>query len=160
MAKISEIIEIYPGMSNTVNLQLEFLDPEKNRKRMQGYKPIKSHREVFLKIAKSLLSTENKVHLLVGHYGTGKSHLLLMLANYFALGLDQPELKIFFQNFDKADDSVSKLVQSYRGDKRYLVVIPDFGSQEDFSENMLFSYHYTLTYIQRERERERKCVSV
>ena len=137
MGKIADVVAIYSGMSNTVNLKSEFLDLEKNKKRMSGYKPIKSHREIFLKIAKSLLPTENKVHLLVGHYGTGKSHMLLMLANYFSQTLDQPELKSFFANFDRADRSISKQVQSIRSDGRYLVVIPDYDSKEDFSENML-----------------------
>jgi len=137
MGKISEVVTIYPGMSNTVNLRNEFSDPEKNRDRMQGYKPIKSHREIFLKIAKSFLPNADKVHLLMGHYGTGKSHLLLMLANYFSLTLAMPELKKFFENFDLADPNISKQIQNLRGSGRYLVVIPDYDSQEDFSENMI-----------------------
>ncbi|MHA1796400.1 MAG: hypothetical protein ACTSUK_09815 [Promethearchaeota archaeon] len=137
MAKISEVIKIYPGMANTVNLKFEFLNLDANRRRMMGYKPIRSHREIFLKIAKSFLPNENKVHLLVGHYGTGKSHLLLMLANYFSQTLEMPELKEFFNNFDKADRNISKQIQSLRGDGRYLVIIPDYESQEDFSENLL-----------------------
>ncbi|MHA1795420.1 MAG: hypothetical protein ACTSUK_04865 [Promethearchaeota archaeon] len=137
MAKISEVVKIYPGMANTVNLKFEFLNLEANKRRMMGYKPIRSHREIFLKIAKSFLPNENKVHLLVGHYGTGKSHLLLMLANYFSQTLEMPELKEFFKNFDKVDKNISKQIQSLRGDGRYLVVIPDYESQEDFSENLL-----------------------
>ena len=137
MARISEVITIYAGMSNTVNLRYEFSDLGKNRKRMQGYKPIESQRKIFLKIAKSFLPTENKVHLLVGHYGTGKSHLLLMLANYFSQTLTMPELTVFFENFDQADKHISSLIQNLRGTGRYLVVIPDYESQEDFSENLL-----------------------
>ena len=56
MAKIAEIITLYPGMSNTVNLAAEFVDAEKNRRRMEGYKPIKSHREIFLKDRKIISS--------------------------------------------------------------------------------------------------------
>jgi len=139
MSKISEVIEIFPGMSNTVNLRNEFYDVEKNRKRMMGYKPIKSHRNIFLRIAKSFLPAETKVHLLVGHYGTGKSHLLLMLANYFSNTLAMPELKTFFQNFDQVDIEKSRSIQNLRSDKRYLVVTPDYASQEDFSETLLIA---------------------
>jgi hypothetical protein len=137
MTKISEVVTIYPGMSNTVNLRNEFTDLDKNRKRMRGYKPITSHRKIFLKIASSFMPNANKVHLLVGHYGTGKSHLLLMLANYFSLTPAMPELKAFFENFDLADQSISRQVQNLRGSGRYLAVIPDYDSLEDFSENML-----------------------
>lgn len=137
MAKIAEVISIYSGMSKTVNLRYEFTNPEGNRKRMQGYKPIKSHREIFLRLARAFLPTEPKVHLLVGHYGTGKSHLLLMLANYFSQTLAMPELTAFFANFTQADAGLSKQVQNLRGDGRYLVVIPDYESKEDFSETLL-----------------------
>lgn len=144
MAKIAEIITLYPGMSNTVNLATEFVDPEKNRRRMEGYKPIKSHREIFLKISKSFLPNQDKVHLFVGQYGTGKSHLLLMLANYFSNTLEMPELKIFFKNFTKADKDLSRQIQNLRGEGRYLVVIPDYESLEDFSENLISSIEAAL----------------
>lgn len=137
MFKISDIIEIFPGMSSTVYLKKEFYDTAKNRKRMQGYKPITSHRKIFLKIAKSFMPNENKVHLLVGHYGTGKSHLLLMLANYFSQTLQMPELKTFFKTFDEVDESISKQIKNYRGSGRYLVAIPNYASKEDFSEILL-----------------------
>ena len=145
MSKIAEVIELYPGMSNTVNLSSEFLDVEKNRRRMEGYKPIKSHRNIFLKIAKSFLPNQDKVHLLVGQYGTGKSHLLLMLANYFSNSLDMPELKTFFENFDLADNQMSRQIQNLRGEGRYLVVIPDYESLEDFSENLISAVEEAFT---------------
>ena len=137
MAKIAEVIKIYAGMSKTVNLRYEFTNAEGNRKRMQGYKPIKSHREIFLRLARTFLPTEPKVHLLVGHYGTGKSHLLLMLANYFSQTLAMPELTAFFANFTQVDAGMSKQIQNLRGDGRYLVAIPDYESKEDFSETLL-----------------------
>ena len=147
MAKISEVITIYSGMSKTVNLRYEFAQAEENRKRMQGYKPIKSHREIFLRLARSFLPNEHKVHLLVGHYGTGKSHLLLMLANYFSQTLQMPELTTFFENFSRVDEGMSKQIQHLRGDGRYLVVIPDYDSKEDFSETLLIALE---TAFQRE----------
>ena len=144
MAKISDVISIYSGMSKTVNLRYEFANAEENRKRMQGYKPITSHRAIFASLARSFLPTEQKVHLLVGHYGTGKSHLLLMLANYFSQTLEMPELKTFFENFTLVDAGLSKQIQNLRGDGRYLVVIPDYGSKEDFSETLLMALEQAL----------------
>lgn len=144
MAKIAEVIRIYAGMSKTVNLRYEFANPEENRKRMQGYKPIPSHRNIFLRLARSFLPNEAKVHLLVGHYGTGKSHLLLMLANYFSQTLEMPELTGFFENFSHVDEGMSKQIQHLRGDGRYLVVIPDYDSKEDFSETLLIALENAL----------------
>lgn len=144
MHKISEVIKIYPGMSSTVNLLFEFSDIDSNRKRMGGYKPIRSHREIFLKIAKSMMPNENKVYLLTGHYGTGKSHLLLMLANYFSQTLEMPEIKEFFKNFSIEDESTANTIKSIRGNGRYLVVIPDYQRQEDFSEILLTALESAL----------------
>ncbi len=137
MPQISEVIKLYPGMSNTVSLK-EFTDKEKNKARMIGYKPIKSHREIILALVKAFQPGSTfKSSLLTGHYGTGKSHLLLMLANIFSQTFDQPELQTFFKTFEDADKEIARQVKNIRGSGRYLVVIPDYASTDDFSENLM-----------------------
>jgi len=145
MVKISEVITLYAGMSHTVNLRYEFNDKEKNKSRMEGYKPIKSHREIILSLVKAFQPGNTfKSSLLTGHYGTGKSHLLLMLANIFSQTPDQPELKTFFKTFAEADPDVARQVKSIRGNKRYLVVLPDYTSTADFNESVLNALEESL----------------
>lgn len=145
MAKISEVIKLYAGMSHTVNLRYEFYDKVKNKSRMEGYKPITSHREIILSLVKAFQpGNPSKSSLLTGHYGTGKSHLLLMLANIFSQTPDQPELKTFFETFEDADPEIARQVKNIRGSKRYLVVIPDYTSTADFNEAVLNALEESL----------------
>jgi len=145
MAKIVNVVKLYPGMSNTVNLKNEFYDKVKNKARMEGYKPIKSHRAILLTLVKAFQPGNlYKSSALTGHYGTGKSHLLLMLANIFSQTPDQPELKTFYKTFEEVDADLTKQIKNIRGSGRYLVVIPDYASTADFSESVLTALEESL----------------
>lgn len=91
MTKISELITIHSGYAQYVQLVPTFNDPTENRGRMERYMPIKSHREAFTRLTRALYPLDNRVYLLTGSYGTGKSHLCLMLANYLSLKPGDPE---------------------------------------------------------------------
>ena len=145
MAKIAEVVKLYSGMSHTVNLKFEFYDKVKNKARMEGYKPIKSHRDIILTLVKAFQPGNTyKSSVLTGHYGTGKSHLLLMLANIFSQTPEQPELKTFFETFKEADPEVARQIKNIRGNGRYLVVIPDYTSTSDFNEVILNALEESL----------------
>jgi len=73
---------------------------------MERYKPIAAHRQVFEKIANALNPLDRRFYFLSGSYGTGKSHLLLMMANYFASPSDLPEIEAFFKNYEIAQSEV------------------------------------------------------
>lgn len=106
MAKIRDIVKINSGYTSYVDLYEDYHDLVKNRGRMERYKPIAAHRLVFEKIAQALNPLDRRFYFLSGSYGTGKSHLLLMMANYFANPSDVPELDKFFQNYEAAQSEV------------------------------------------------------
>ena len=106
MAKIRDIVQINSGYTSYVDLYEDYYDLAKNRGRMELYKPIAAHRQVFEKIANALNPLDRRFYFLTGSYGTGKSHLLLMLANYFASPSDVPELEKYFQNYEEAQNEV------------------------------------------------------
>ena len=106
MSKIRDIIQINSGYTSYVDLVNEYYSLEKNRVRMERYQPITAHRLAFEKIAGSLNPKDRRFYFLSGSYGTGKSHLLLMLANYFASPSDLPEMSAFFQNYETAQKQV------------------------------------------------------
>ena len=84
MPKIDVLIrDISEAYASYVNLAEEFSDDEKNRGRMKGYRPIESHRDALGRLIRALYPNDHRVYALRGSYGTGKSHLFLMLANYF-----------------------------------------------------------------------------
>ena len=137
MSKIREIITIKSGMASYVDLRRELFDPDACSRRMASYKPIKSHRDVFEHIAKALDPKNRRCYLLTGSYGTGKSHLCLMLANYFMHQSDVPELKEFFVSYSEEDESRAKVLSHKRAKGRYLVAVPEFASKGDFEELVL-----------------------
>ncbi len=144
MSKIKEIITIKSGMASYVDLRKELFDPDACRQRMTSYKPIKSHRDVFERIAKALDPKDRRCYLLTGSYGTGKSHLCLMLANYFMHQSDVSELKEFFASYSEEDKSRAKVLSQKRAKGRYLVAVPHVKSRGNFEELVLRSIDEAL----------------
>ena len=117
--------------------------------RMERYKPIAAHRLVFEKIANVLNPLDRRFYFVSGSYGTGKSHLLLMMANYFANPSDVPEIKAFFENYDAAQkdvllrpgETLKKLkaaaLKDARKSGRYFVALCRYSLNLDF-EGALF----------------------
>ncbi len=137
MAKISELIDIKTGYANYVNLVDEFSDPDSNRARMRGYMPITSHRVAFERLAHLCLPKDKRAYLLLGTYGTGKRHLLLMLANYLGRKKREVEFDLLRSNWDEVDPDQSAKLQSWRGNGRYLVALVDFGKGGTFEAMVL-----------------------
>jgi len=137
MAKMAEIIQLHTGYASAVDLQEEFTDGEKNRARMERYQPITAHRQVVEKLSGALKPKDKRCYLLTGHYGTGKSHLLLMMANFFSHKSDAPELSTFFENYSTVDDAKARYLKALRSQGRYLVAICDYRTKEDFEEVVL-----------------------
>jgi hypothetical protein len=145
MTKIVDIIDFHAGYGSQVRLVASYYNEEDenaNAEHMRGYVPIRSHRDAFTQLALAQLpSKENKekVFMLTGSFGTGKSHLCLMLANYFSVKSTSPEMKAFFDNWAKRDKIGSDKVRSWRGDGRYLVVPCDFLQETQTFEDVILT---------------------
>ena len=96
-ARLSDLVRISPTFSAEVNLQRDFYDdPEENRRKLRGYVPTTSCREVLKEIIKGMPNPSRiRAHLITGTYGTGKSHFALILANYFSLPIEDENLQHF-----------------------------------------------------------------
>ena len=134
---IAELIQTNPGYSGQVDLNLWFRNSAQNLKTMARYKPIASHRKSFERIAKSLDNNDKRVYLITGNYGTGKSHLALMLANYFAYPSTQPEIARFLDNYAQEDPIRAEELRLRRQKGRYLAALCDYDSVDDFGEVVL-----------------------
>lgn len=162
MTKIKEIVKIQSGYASYVNLREEYFDEGRRRDRMERYKPITAHRLAFEKIANSVLPQDRRFYFLSGSYGTGKSHLCLMLASYFAHQSSLPEMETFFKNYASAQDSVlrkeGQTLEDVSGEKnivsnlklrrkegRFLVAICNFGLGLDFEGMILNAIQEVLT---------------
>ena len=133
MAKIKELLQIQSSYSAQVDLKKEFGDRALREDRMAHYMPIKSHRKAFEIIAQgAYVKNSKRCFVLSGSYGTGKSHLLLMAANYFESQSDTKEMTEFFKNYSEAEknetDKKAEILKKVRKERRYLVCICDFGA--------------------------------
>lgn len=154
MGKIASIIDIKSAYSTQVNLREEFNDYKVNLGRMERYMPIRSHRSAFERIARALYDPQNKrFYLLTGSYGTGKSHLSLMIANYLSHPSMAEEIQAFFNNFQKAAEQDGDIVSEIekwkliRKNKKFLVCVCDYDSNDTFMEIVLKSI---ITALERE----------
>lgn len=140
MTKIFDLVNFHTAYGDQVRLLDYYYDDTQNKEHMHGYVPIRSHREAFITLAQSQLpSRENKekVFMLTGSYGTGKSHLCLMLANYFSSKSTDLEMVAFFENWAKRDTEGAEKIRNWRGDGRYLVAPCEFGENKEFDEMLI-----------------------
>ena len=152
MTKIFDLVNFHTAYGDQVRLVAYYYNetsPRDNVEHMRGYRPIRSHRDAFLQLAQSQLpSKENKgrVFMLTGSYGTGKSHLCLMLANYFSLKPTELGMQEFFDNWAKRDPAGAEKIRNWRGDSRYLVAPCDFGKARPFEDMLLTAVQRALEY--------------
>jgi len=137
MTKIKELVDIKSGYARYVNLVQTFHDATENRARMEQYMPVASHRQAFDRLTHALYPMGDRVYLLTGSYGTGKSHLCLMLANYLSLKPDDPEMAAFFENWAQRDAVGVEKVRNLRGEGRYLVALGEYGVGDDLDSMVL-----------------------
>lgn len=151
MTKIKEILDIKTGYSEVVLLKEEFKDKETNLKRMSRYRPIESHRKAFEILASSPYKLNSKRNfVLSGTFGTGKSHLCLMIANYFNKSSDNKHIRKFFDLYEQAEkeDNVSEpkaeILKTQRTKGKYLICMCDYDLNDSFETVILRSIQDAL----------------
>ena len=95
---LSEFIKISPGFKAAVNLRNE----RDNLSKVAGYIPTEVAREIILDFAKKLHPTtpDLRSRIIMGTYGTGKSHLALVLLNFFLRPVETQELQLVMGKLD------------------------------------------------------------
>lgn len=117
--QLDEFVRLSPGFKAAVNLQMEMDNLEK----VAGFIPTEVSKEIILDLARKIHPTASDLRsrLIMGTYGTGKSHLALVLANLYRMPIETPELH---QVIDKLDPDTRKVLLHNRGEisKKYLIV--------------------------------------
>ena len=133
MAKISDIVKLKSGYANFVELKSAFAEAQENAERMAMYRPTRSHRQAFERICRGVYQpSDKKFYLLSGSYGTGKSHLCLMTANFLSRSSGDPEIAGFYANYAGLDAETARMLKNIRKDGQYLVAICDYYSGKRF----------------------------
>ena len=138
MAKIADIVKLRSGYANFVELKSAFEAAQENADRMAMYRPTKAHRQAFERICRGIYQpNDKKFYLLSGSYGTGKSHLCLITANFLSRSSGDPEIAGFYGNYAKLDPEKAKFLKNIRKDGQYLVAICDYHSGRHFEDVVL-----------------------
>jgi len=135
MSRIADVVKLRTGYANFVELKSAFEDSQENTDRMAMYRPTKAHRAAFERICRGLYQpSDKKFYLLSGSYGTGKSHLCLMTANFLSRSSGDPAIAGFYQNYARLDPEKARLLKNIRQDGQYLVAICDYYSGRNFED--------------------------
>jgi hypothetical protein len=138
MGYIKDVVKLKTGYANFVELKSAYEAAQENTERMAMYRPTKAHRQAFERICRGLYQpNDKKFYLLSGSYGTGKSHLCLMSANFLSRSSGDPEIAGFYDNYAKLDPEQAKLLKNIRKSGQYLVAICDYHSGRRFEDVIL-----------------------
>lgn len=138
MTKIADIVKLKTGYANFVELKSAYAEAQENAERMAMYRPTRSHRRAFERICKGVYQpNDKKFYLLSGSYGTGKSHLCLMTANFLSRSSVDPEIAGFYANYAGLDPETARMLKNIRKDGQYLVAICDYYSGKRFEDVVL-----------------------
>ena len=148
--KINEIIRLSNAFAAEVNVlrDYSYRNPDGNESKIKGYLPNKSSREIIRSILLSCPeNTDKKLHLITASYGTGKSYLLLMLANLLANNNKEAINSFIEKIHDKEEfykDKLSTTLDNHvENSDPFLIVIPEYGDN-DFSHALLEGLKYAL----------------
>ena len=135
--RIQELIEIHTGYASFVDLETDLFDDTRNAGRMASYRPITTHRVAFQKLARSLNIKDIRCYLLTGSYGTGKSHLSLMFANYLQTPANAGSMPEFFRHYAALDPHKAEELKTKRLNGSYLIALCAWGGHGDFEDVIL-----------------------
>lgn len=146
--KLNKVIKLSDAFATEVNVLRDhsYRDPEGNIEKLRGYLPNKSSRDILKSVLLSCSeSTDKKLHLIISSYGTGKSYLLLILANL--LTNNKIETSFIDKITDKEDyyrDGLSATLNSHINNSGpMLMVIPEYGDL-DFNHSLLEGLKFAL----------------
>lgn len=141
---LSEFIGFNSEFRNAINLDLNL----NNREKLQSYIPTKSSVDILKRYLKSIINNQMHTSMLIGPYGKGKSHLLLVLLAILSLDVNNKEDKSLLMNLyekiKKVDEETSEyiniIINGLEG--RFLPVIVN--CQENINQSFLLGLNKAL----------------
>lgn len=143
---LRDIISVNKGFKSGINLYLSLNKEEKIR----SYIPTASSLRILNDYLQATLQNKEQATLLIGPYGKGKSHLLLVLLAILSMERNEKNTKIInslisrIDTEDKLDDSVKKNVKEAWEEKPYLPIILN-STNGDLNQAFLMALNESLT---------------
>lgn len=142
MKRLKDFVEIDKRFQNSINLQLDLQDDTK----LESYIPTKSSLLILQKYLKSVMGQEKeKATILIGPYGKGKSHLLLVLLQILSAP-ENEKVNDLVQRISKLDAETAELVEQYRGQKKKFLPVIVSSSNMNLSDAFVLGLTEALRY--------------
>ena len=136
MPKLSNLISLSEGFNTSVNVLTDL----GNDRKVSAYIPTNVASEVLSDVADNLhVSGSRRARLVMGTYGTGKSHLALVLARLYAEGSDVPCLQPIFEKMKgRWPGQTEHLIQERKKvPEKYLLVLIEGDQWEGTFDDVL-----------------------
>ncbi len=142
-------VRVNAGFKPSVQLPVDFENEAINARLIENFIPTQFTIALFEQLAQSCHpNSTDRAHMIVGTYGTGKSDLLLMIANYFARATDDPLMKPFYAKLSRLDPARYATIHGQRTHLRpYLVVVLQADATTPFSGFVLHGLEKALRYV-------------
>jgi hypothetical protein len=122
---MSDFIEVKGQYVKAVKVKKDFFDKNLNTIKLESYFPNSKAREALFTIARGMTaSVTERAHIVLGLYGTGKSHFALVLANYVTKRSSAKEFQPLFNRIKERNSSIGdELFRIRDTDRSYLLVL-------------------------------------
>lgn len=122
---LNQIIRIKGGFVRAVKIVEDFFDEDLNKTKLESYYPNPSARDAFYSISQGLHPTAtDRVHLVSGTYGSGKSHFGLVMVNYLTKNSNSKDLEMVFHRIrEREPEKASEIYNMRNVDRPYLPVL-------------------------------------
>lgn len=141
---LSEFISFNPNFRNAINLYLNL----NNKEKILSYIPTKSSVDVLKRYLKAIKNNNLHTSMLIGPYGKGKSHLLLILLAILSMDRKNDEeiaiYNMLLGKIEKVDSEASEIMEEIWEQKngRFLPVI--INCQGDVKQAFLLAMNQAL----------------
>ncbi len=134
-----DLVQVQGNFKPSVQLPNDFVDEKLNRHFVESYIPTQETIDFLLSIRDSLQPhSDKRARLFSGTFGTGKSDLMLMVANYVTRPSEDPLLIPFFKRLRNLNDAKAEAIyQARQGKPPFLLVLLQSDTAITFSSFVL-----------------------
>lgn len=138
--KYADFIKGNEGFQYSINIQYDLMNPNKIKGYIPTRKSIEILREYLLNV---VVGDRDKSTVLIGPYGKGKSHLLLVLLGLMCGTNDTKELGELVNKIKSIDNTCAEIALDVLNNKKYLPIVINFNSG-DLNQAFLIALNQAL----------------
>lgn len=141
--KLGEIVKLNSNFRNAINLYLNLNKKDK----VESYIPTKSSLEILKRYLESVVENKSQSTVLVGSYGKGKSHLLLILLAIVSMERNADNDKTIsglIKRVKPVDNDTAEIIKKVWSSKGKFLPVIVSGSQEDLNQTFMVALNDSL----------------